>query len=46
MAGENSDEILRATIDLNRIAQVRNIWPFLRDRRIECYHNLTKRFID
>lgn len=46
MAGENSDEILRAAIDLNRIAQVRNIWPFLRDRRIECYHNLTKRFID
>lgn len=46
MAGENSDEIIHATIDLNRIAQVRNIWPFLRDRRIECYHNLTKRFID
>lgn len=46
MAGENDDEILRASIDLERIAQVRNIWPFLRDRRIECYHNLTKRFID
>ena len=46
MAGENDDEIIRAHIDLERIAQVRNIWPFLRDRRIECYHNLTKRFID
>ena len=46
MAGENDDEILRASIDLERISQVRNIWPFLRDRRIECYHNLTKRFID
>ena len=46
MANERTDTILRASIDLNRISQVRNIWPFLRDRRIECYHNLTKRFID
>lgn len=46
MAGEDNDEILYASIDLDRITQVRNIWPFLRDRRIECYHDLTKRFID
>lgn len=46
MASESTDAILRASIDLERISQVRNIWPFLRDRRIECYHNLTKRFID
>lgn len=46
MAGESTDAILRASIDLERISQVRNIWPFLRDRRIECYGNLTKRFID
>ncbi len=46
LANESRDEILRATLDLERISQVRNIWPFLRDRRIECYGNLTKRFID
>lgn len=46
IASEGRDEILRASIDLERISQVRNIWPFLRDRRIECYGNLTKRFID
>lgn len=46
MAAESTDAILRASIDLERISQVRNIWPFLRDRRIECYGNLTKRFID
>ncbi len=32
-------------IDMERVAQVRNIWPFLRDRRIESYHELTKRYI-
>ncbi len=46
LANESRDEILRATLDLERISQVRNIWPFLRDRRIECYGNLTKRFVD
>lgn len=42
---ENSDEIISAEIDLARISQVRNIWPFLRDRRIESYDDITKRFI-
>ncbi|MGX3010154.1 carbon-nitrogen hydrolase [Helicobacter sp. 23-1044] len=46
MASADKDEILRICIDRRRISQVRNIWPFLRDRRIEYYHNLTKRFID
>ncbi|RUM68740.1 MAG: carbon-nitrogen hydrolase, partial [Sulfurospirillum sp.] len=32
-------------IDMDRVAEVRNIWPFLRDRRIESYKNLTKRYI-
>ncbi|RUM67439.1 MAG: carbon-nitrogen hydrolase [Sulfurospirillum sp.] len=32
-------------IDMNRVTDVRNIWPFLRDRRIESYKNLTKRYI-
>ncbi len=33
-------------IDLNRCEQVRRWWPFLRDRRIDDYGDITKRFID
>ena len=33
-------------VDMQRSEQVRRWWPFLRDRRIEAYHALTKRFID
>ena len=32
-------------IDMKRVNEVRNIWPFLRDRRIDTYKNLTKRYI-
>lgn len=33
-------------VDMQRSEQVRRWWPFLRDRRIEEYNNITKRFID
>jgi len=33
-------------IDLARSEQVRRWWPFLRDRRIDAYSGLTKRFLD
>lgn len=33
-------------IDMKRSEQVRRWWPFLRDRRIDAYGDLTKRFID
>ena len=33
-------------VDLARSEHVRRIWPFLRDRRIDAYDNLVKRFID
>ena len=33
-------------VDMQRSEQVRRWWPFLRDRRIEAYNNITKRFID
>ena len=33
-------------IDMQRSEQVRRWWPFLRDRRIENYDGLSKRFID
>lgn len=39
-------EILGAEIDLARSEQVRRIWPFLRDRRIDAYGDLLKRYID
>ncbi len=33
-------------IDLKRSEQVRRWWPFLRDRRIDCYADITQRYID
>ena len=33
-------------VDMLRSEQVRRWWPFLRDRRIEAYDNITKRFLD
>ena len=33
-------------VDMQRSEQVRRWWPFLRDRRIDAYQDLTKRFID
>lgn len=33
-------------VDIERSEQVRRWWPFLRDRRIEYYNDLTRRFID
>ncbi len=33
-------------VDMQRSEQVRRWWPFLRDRRIEAYNNITKRYID
>jgi len=33
-------------VDLQRSEQVRRWWPFLRDRRIENYEDITKRYID
>ncbi|NKI34081.1 carbon-nitrogen hydrolase [Wenzhouxiangella sp. XN79A] len=37
-------EVLIARIDRRRTATVRRIWPFLRDRRIDAYGDLVKRF--
>ena len=37
---------LIGAIDLDRSEQVRRIWPYLRDRRIEAYHDITKRYLD
>lgn len=45
-AGTEERELLVADIDLARSEDVRRIWPFLRDRRIDAYGDLTKRFRD
>ncbi|HLL19316.1 MAG TPA: carbon-nitrogen hydrolase [Rubrivivax sp.] len=39
-------QILYAELDLARSEDVRRIWPFLRDRRIDAYGDLLKRYID
>ncbi len=39
-------QLLLAQIDLERSEQVRRIWPFLRDRRIDAYADLLKRYRD
>jgi N-carbamoylputrescine amidase len=43
-AGANSDEIIMSEIDLQRTEDTRRIWPFLRDRRIDAYSDLSRRF--
>ncbi len=37
---------LTVDVDLRRSENVRRWWPFLRDRRIECFDGLTRRYID
>jgi N-carbamoylputrescine amidase len=43
-ANSHEETILYGTIDHRRTKEVRDIWPFLRDRRIDAYRPLLKRF--
>ena len=45
-AGTDDAEVLLAEVDLGRSEQVRRIWPFLRDRRIDAYQDLLRRYRD
>ena len=45
-ASVNKEEVVLVEIDLRRIEEVRRNWPFLRDRRVDAYADITKRFID
>jgi N-carbamoylputrescine amidase len=45
-ASTGQRELLVVDIDLARSENVRRIWPFLRDRRIDAYADLTRRFRD
>lgn len=46
MASDNTPEEFIVEIDCSRTENVRHWWPFLRDRRIDAYDGLTRRFID
>ena len=41
-----SEEMTIVDVDLVRSERVRRWWPFLRDRRIDAFEGLTKRFLD
>lgn len=45
-ASMQDEEVVVVTVDLHRSECVRRWWPFLRDRRIEAFADLTRRFID
>jgi N-carbamoylputrescine amidase len=45
-ASTDREEILLAEVDSRRIEEVRRNWPFLRDRRVDSYAGLTKRYLD
>ena len=45
-ASIDREEIMLVPIELDKVDVTRTHWPFLRDRRIDAYGDLTKRFID
>ena len=45
-ASVDKEEIIISEVDLNRIEYIRRNWPFLRDRRIETYGDISRRYID
>jgi N-carbamoylputrescine amidase len=45
-ASTDKEETLIAEVDPQRIEDIRRGWPFLRDRRIDAYGDITKRYID
>lgn len=45
-ASEDKEEILLAEVDARHMETIRRNWPFLRDRRIDAYGDITKRFLD
>lgn len=45
-SSEVEEECTIVSVDLNHSEHVRRWWPFLRDRRIDAYEDITKRYID
>lgn len=46
LASADAPSVLVTEIDLHRSEQVRRIWPYLRDRRIDAYEELMRRYRD
>ncbi len=40
------EQVLGVELDQQRSEEVRRIWPYLRDRRIDAYEDLTRRYRD
>ena len=45
-ASTDREEVLVAEVSTGRIEEVRRNWPFLRDRRVDAYAGLERRFLD
>jgi N-carbamoylputrescine amidase len=45
-ASQETEDTLVVSCDLGKIDTIRQHWPFLRDRRIDAYGNLTRRYLD
>ena len=45
-AASDTAEVLVTDIDLGRGGELRRVWPWFRDRRIDAYHDLLKRYRD
>ena len=45
-ASTDKEEVLLATVDPAHLETIRRNWPFLRDRRIDAYGDITRRYID
>lgn len=45
-ASESEENLITVDVDLSHSENVRQWWPFLRDRRIDKYSDITKRFIE
>jgi N-carbamoylputrescine amidase len=45
-ASVDQEEVLVVPVDLSRLDTVRTHWPFLRDRRVDAYGELTQRFLE
>jgi len=43
---DSEEEVAVVPLDSRRMENVRRIWPFLRDRRIDYYQDIMKRYID
>ena len=45
-ASDKEEAVLIVDCDLRQVEEVRREWPFLRDRRIDSYHEIYRRFRD